>query len=257
MELLSLPILYLKCPFNFIPSEGRNIGAYFAKSEIIAFLDDDATVSNNYIESIVEAFDTYDIVGFRGKILPKSEHKFDKLPETYDLGEIPIPSTIVAEGNSAFLKDKYLKLTGMNPFFLVGKGLDFSVRVLLNYGENLTLFWPKTLIYHDPADPEKETIKATRYEIMHKYLQAKYPFVWQYHSSMMTYAKDNDSRQRGNSLLRKKFLSQPQIFVPLCGERDISDMPFEHREGDKDFALSPGLSDYLCMFYQHILSCIP
>jgi glycosyltransferase involved in cell wall biosynthesis len=155
-DLISLPILYIKCPMNFVLSEGRNIGAHFAKADIIASLDDDATVPNNYVESIIQAFNTYDIIGFRGKVLAKNTEKYTKLPETYDLGEIPIPTTIVAEGNSAFLRDKFQELNGMNPLLFGGEGLELSFRILSGYGENRTIYWPETIIFHDPADTGKQ-----------------------------------------------------------------------------------------------------
>lgn len=203
-QLLTSPLLYIKCPMNFILSEGRNIGAHFAKADIIASLDDDATVPNNYVESIIEAFNTYDIIGFRGKVLAKNTEKYSKLPETYDLGEIPVPSTIVAEGNSAFLRDKYQELKGMNPLLFGGEGLELSMRILLNYGENLTIYWPSTVIFHDPADKTKQDTKQERYKVMLKYLVRLHPHVWEYHNNLMAFAKDDESKKKGQALLRMK-----------------------------------------------------
>lgn len=203
-ELMTLPILYIKCPINFILSEGRNIGVHFARSEIISSLDDDATVPNNYVESILKAFRSYEIVALRGKVHPKTNNDFAELPFDFDLGEIPIPSTIIAEGNSAYSIKHYRALNGMNPLLFGHEGLEFSVRVLSKYGANLTMYWPETIIFHDIDSREKTETKSTRYNLMSKYLVLKFPFVWQYHTDMMNYAQNDESRQKGCSLLKRK-----------------------------------------------------
>ncbi|MCB0753010.1 MAG: glycosyltransferase, partial [Ignavibacteriae bacterium] len=148
-ELLELPIKYIRTPINFTPSEGRNIGVHFSKGKIVAFLDDDALVPANYIESIIQAFLTYDIVGFRGKVLPKTKSKNNQLAEHYNLGEVPIPASINTEGNSAFLREKYLNVGGMNPLLFGGEGMELSYRMAKINSMNSTIYWPKTIIYHD------------------------------------------------------------------------------------------------------------
>ena len=99
---------YIKCPINFILSEGRNIGACCAKGKIIAFLDDDALVPSNYINSIKTAFETYDIFGLRGKALTKNKPEANRDAEGYDRGDDAFPTFCDLEGNSAFLKEVFL-----------------------------------------------------------------------------------------------------------------------------------------------------
>ena len=53
------PLLYIKCPGNLMPSEGRNIGTHFARAKVVAFLDDDTLAADDYIESILKAFNEY------------------------------------------------------------------------------------------------------------------------------------------------------------------------------------------------------
>lgn len=203
-QLIALPILYIKCPINFILSEGRNIGVHFAKAEIVSFLDDDAIVPDNYIKSIIEGFNTFEIVGLRGKILPKIKNEDVEWPDTFDLGDTPIPATIVAEGNSAFLKKKYQELNGMNPLLFGGEGLDLTMRIIEKYGEHLTIYWPHTIIYHDLDSNEKAEIKKKRYLLMDKYLNTKYPDIYGYYNRMAQYAKDNELQKKGNLLLKRK-----------------------------------------------------
>jgi len=227
-QLLALPILYIKCPINFVLSEGRNIGAHFAKADIIASLDDDATVPNNYVESLLKAFREYDIYALRGKVIPKHPDKFPAKIGVYDLGDIPIPSSIDAEGNSAYSKKVYQALNGMNPLLFGGEGLDLSIRILNAYGENMTIYWPKTVIFHDPADSEKDQIKEKRYSLMHKYLGYKYPFVWEYHAHLLSYSKNSMFQQKGHSLLKRK---SSQCFAPDSGQTcsNKPEAPYEMR----------------------------
>ena len=172
-------------------SEGRNIGTHFAKGKIVAFLDDDAVVPDNYVESVLEAFKLPDVYAIRGKVLPKNTAL--KISEAYDLGDHPIPSCITAEGNSAYLKEVYLKLAGMNPLLFGHEGLDFSYRLFENDQKIHSFYWPQTKIYHNPADESKNKIKSQRYEIMNKFLVWLHPKIWQFHELLNRYAGNNNN----------------------------------------------------------------
>ena len=166
---------YIKCPINFVPSEGRNIGACCAKGRIIAFLDDDALVPPNYISSIKTAFETYDIFGFRGKVLLKSDPEANKEPQGYNLGDRPFPTFCDMEGNSAFLREVYISLDGMDPLLFGHEGIDLTYRIIEKYGVvNKIIYWPDTIIYHDEATGDGHEEKANRQALMNKYLNFKH-----------------------------------------------------------------------------------
>ncbi|MCB9248089.1 MAG: hypothetical protein H6613_05865 [Ignavibacteriales bacterium] len=80
------------------------------KGEIVAFLDDDAIVPDNYVYSIIHAFETYTI------LLDLEEKYCQKLKiKTIVLQSIMIwaisPTSIInTEGNSAFEKKHIKKL---------------------------------------------------------------------------------------------------------------------------------------------------
>jgi GT2 family glycosyltransferase/glycosyltransferase involved in cell wall biosynthesis/Flp pilus assembly protein TadD/predicted SAM-dependent methyltransferase len=197
-------ILYIKSPKNFFPAEGRNIGVSFARGAIIAFLDDDATVHDNYINSIRKAFETYKICGFRGKIIPKSESIYNKNARHYNLGDIPIPNSIDIEGNSAFLKDVYLEMNGMNPILYGSEGLEFSYRISKKYGVFETIYWPETIIYHDfAADAAKYQNKLIRHNFSKKYLLDKYPDIYNYYNFLNSYSQNIELANKGESLLNR------------------------------------------------------
>ncbi|MCK5074753.1 MAG: glycosyltransferase family 2 protein [Calditrichia bacterium] len=198
-------VMHIKVPQNLILSEGRNIGAYFAKGGIIAFLDDDALVPDNYIESIIKAFDTYEISGFRGKVLPKSESENNKHVRHYDLGNIPIPSIINAEGNSAFKKSVYLIMDGMHPLLFGHEGWEISYKIAKKYGNESLIYWPETVIYHDyAATDNKLDKKNSRHFLMSSFIKKKNKNAGKYRREMKKYLENEQMKKEGEKLLKRK-----------------------------------------------------
>ncbi|RKY08005.1 MAG: hypothetical protein DRP56_04785, partial [Planctomycetota bacterium] len=167
--------VYVDCPMNFNLSEGRNIGAHFANGQILVFLDDDARVGPEYLESIKKAFEQYEILGLRGRAFPKNGQKPDKRLGVYDLGEQPFASLCNQEGNSAFRRDAYLAVGGMDPLLFGHEGSDLSHRLMQLSGSlSLVIYWPKAVIYHDYGDANQFAEKNNRYERNRNYLRYKY-----------------------------------------------------------------------------------
>ncbi|MCK4786759.1 MAG: FkbM family methyltransferase, partial [Desulfobacteraceae bacterium] len=166
---------YIKCPINFILSEGRNIGACCAKGKIIAFLDDDALVPSNYISSIKTAFKTYDIFGLRGKALTKNNPEANKDAEGYNRGDDAFPTFCDLEGNSAFLREAFLSFEGMDPLLFGHEGSDLTYRIIKKHGVfNKIIYWPETVIYHDAAVGDYRKEKVERYKLLIKYISLKH-----------------------------------------------------------------------------------
>lgn len=209
-NLRSYPILHIECPDNLVLSEGRNIGVHYARGEYVAFLDDDARVPTNYLESIDRVFREYDIVGMRGKVHPKSTPLAHSRADHYDLGEIPLPSTIDTEGNSAFSRKAYQEMGGMNPLLFGMEGLDLSYRLAVRYGPYCTVYWPETLIYHDFAVTEdKLGRKLAQHALVREYLLYKFPDIYQFHDRLRSYAANGSLQLQGKGLIPTKSGSAP------------------------------------------------
>jgi len=201
---------YVKCPINFVLSEGRNIGACCAKGKIIAFLDDDALVPPNYISSIKTAFETYDIFGLRGKVLLKSDPDANKEPRGYNLGNSAFPTFCDIEGNSAFLREVYISLDGMDPLLFGHEGIDLTYRIAKKYSVlNKVIYWPDTIIYHDAATGDSAKVKRDRYELMEKYLRFK-------HNSSIWALRETIEKQ----LLPVKARTSEKILLQNVGKSD-------------------------------------
>jgi len=171
----SLPLLYVKCPINFAPSEARNIGAKLSRTPILIFLDDDALATPDFCQTALNAFRLSDAKAVRGKILPKSADAFCGTVSHYDRGNKPIPHPINTEGNSAWLKEAYMAVGGMDPLMFGHEGMDCSYRICVHYGAIATFYLPQMTIYHDFAhSSDKNDTKHERHEKMMQYLRWKY-----------------------------------------------------------------------------------
>jgi glycosyltransferase involved in cell wall biosynthesis len=193
-KLLNYNLLYIASPHNFNPSEGRNIGAYFSRGDILAFLDDDAIVEKNYINSIIGAFDNHQIMGLRGRIIPKTDHPNNKIAGHYDLGvDNKYIRYVGTEGNSAFRRREYIEIGGMNPLLFGHEGIELSYRIEKAYGSEKMIYSADTIIRHDYAHTNKKLeTKTSRHAIMIGYLRYVYPKINEYISDFENKILDND-----------------------------------------------------------------
>jgi len=224
-ELLKCNLLYIQNPVNLNPSEGRNIGTYFSNASIVAFLDDDALVSEKYIENIIKNFDDYPILGLRGKILSKTDNINNKKAGHYDLGnDNKYIDIIGTEGNSAFRKDKYKEISGMNPLLFGHEGIEISYRISKKFGNNKILYSPEVIIYHDFANTnEKLERKESRHIVMMEYLKFIYPTINEfingikYHVKfsiiMSTYNRKNCIKDAIDSIFNQTYQNFELIIV--------------------------------------------
>lgn len=179
-SLLDRVDVYINCPINFNLSEGRNIGAHFARGQILVLLDDDALVGPNYLKSIQRAFEQYAILGLRGRAFPKTAGKPDQRIGVYDLGEKAFATICNQEGNAAFRRDVFLSIGGMDPLLFGHEGTDFTWRLVQRYQyPSAVIYWPETVIYHDYGDNAKFEDKQLRYQLNNQYIQYKHKAVLQ------------------------------------------------------------------------------
>ena len=203
-QLRERQLLHIINPANLILSEGRNIGAYFARGSILAMLDDDALVPSNYIASIKQAFATYDIDAFRGRIAPKSDSPNNRHAQHYDFGPVAFPSPIDTEGNSAWRADVYLQMGGMNPLLFGHEGTELSFRIAAQRGAERLIYWPETVILHDYAVTDtKLGEKSKRHEAMKHYLHFLHPEIDNFIAVMRQPLYKQGGREAARDLIPK------------------------------------------------------
>jgi len=168
-ELRRLPLLWISPPWNLLPSEGRNVGAHFARSDHLAFLDDDGLMEPGYLAAAASAITAPNYLGLRGRIIPKTPKT--ETPPHYDLGAVPMSSEFNLEGNMVIRKGVFDAIGGFDPLMFghEGKALTHYARLIFGKGE--IQYRNDLVIKHDWAEEELLDQKLERQKIGKEYLE--------------------------------------------------------------------------------------
>jgi glycosyltransferase involved in cell wall biosynthesis len=170
-KLANYPMLHVFSPINFHWTEGRNVGAHFAKGKYIVFLDDDGLISQDYISSVKAAWHHFNFLAIRGRIKPKSKSSNLSVAGHYDYGNYPMPSILMAEGNMAIKKDVFDAVGGFDPLVLGGEGLELTHRLFKKFPGRDIYYWPGLLMYHDFVKGKNMLKKKKRHAITSAYFE--------------------------------------------------------------------------------------
>ncbi|OIM99452.1 hypothetical protein BFR57_02485 [Idiomarina sp. MD25a] len=152
-----LPVLLIRNPINFGPSEARNIGAFFARGTVIAFVDDDSEPSDNFVESAIQSVSDPNVIGARGRILKGGSG--EQSPH-YDLGDYVQEASFNLEGNMTVRRDVFFAAGGFDLLMFGHEGHELAERMrMLNHGKSI-VYWPELVISHD--FPTGASLKAKR-----------------------------------------------------------------------------------------------
>jgi GT2 family glycosyltransferase len=150
-------------------SEGRNVGIRAATSDVVAFVDDDATVAADWLLSLMEPFETSDhVLGVGGAIVPNWDADRRWLPDellwvvgcTYrGHREDPGPIRNPIGCNMAFRRDELIGAGGFaTEFGKRGNALvtcdetELGLRLERLYGHGRIQYVPTALVrHHVPA----------------------------------------------------------------------------------------------------------
>lgn len=130
-------------------SFARNTGASFSKGWLLCFMDDDAIAEHNYLQNILQFFESHpDANGLGGKIIPKyipaepkwMSHFVSSLVGNFDYSpriEVFKPGKYPLESNMVVLKEDFTTIGGFNTELpgvkgtlrIGGEGKDFFLRL--------------------------------------------------------------------------------------------------------------------------------
>jgi glycosyltransferase involved in cell wall biosynthesis len=225
-ELKDYPLLHLRPPINLFPSEGRNLGAYFANGEFLAFIDDDARVHPGYVKVLRRAWECCDILAIRGKVLPKTPSSNHAFTGHYNLGNYPIPAVLMTEGNMVIKKDVFRKVGGFDPLLFGAEGTELTYRCQKKFPERDIYYWPTLIIYHDFAKGRNLAAKKQRHALASNYFDFMDPEI----NRLATEYGRWYQQRPGKTILydRRSFLSK---FIALTQEKWIA-LNNRFRSGD-------------------------
>lgn len=164
IEVAQLPLLSIKPPMNLLPSEGRNIGAYFASSDIIVFLDDDAIMTPGYLDTVEQKAIKDTFLSLRGRILPKSPTAVPQ-PKHYNLGENVKPSEFNLEGNMVIRRRLFQILGGFDPLMFGHEGKALTHKLQRDFPGKDIYYCPELTILHNWAEDIKLSNKRERQKV--------------------------------------------------------------------------------------------
>lgn len=167
----------VKAPFQTGASLGRNLGAYFAKSENLIFIDDDGVIEAGFVESLLRAARETGAVGIRGRVIPLTEGTTK--PAHYDMGQRRLPAFISAEGASIWRRGPYRDAGGFHPLLYGHEGLDLCARLFRFHGPFAFFYEPSAVLRHDFADdPNARAVKLARYQRNVAFVKSRSPNAW-------------------------------------------------------------------------------
>jgi len=150
---------------NFLPSEGRNIGAYFARGSLIAFVDSDGLPESGYIDEIFNGF-RGDVVAIRGRVQSTSD---EYIPPHYDLGQGSVDVRLNVEGNMAIRRSVFRGVGGFDPLMYGHEGHDLTDRILKLLPNAQIKYCPDMVLRHEFAVGSALDAKRQRQSLGDKY----------------------------------------------------------------------------------------
>ncbi|MCL1827232.1 MAG: Stealth CR1 domain-containing protein, partial [Candidatus Cloacimonetes bacterium] len=161
---------YIKLNNNACQTMCRNIGAVYASSDILLFLDDDCLPKNDLIKNHITMHKTLDVISVRGKSLPITEGASH--PREYNLGDKSVVWSPDLESNSSFNANVFFEVGGWCDDMEGGyAGKELSYRLLQKYPNHCQqIYSPLPCIYQD-YENKYQSSEAETYAM----LNTKYP----------------------------------------------------------------------------------
>ncbi|MFC1668294.1 glycosyltransferase family 2 protein [Chlamydiota bacterium] len=174
----------------------RNLGILKAKGDVVAFIDDDSFVQDNWLSEIVKGYYENDVGGVGGRVRERNNHLFTSQSEKvgmitdegfqygyFDYNKDGLLEVEWISGcNMSFKRDIIKKIGGFNHFFRVMNDQEISLRIK-RIGYKI-IFNPLAVIYHkkakrdtlDRRDEEKKSL------ISFYFYKRNHFFIWLMHA---------------------------------------------------------------------------
>jgi glycosyltransferase involved in cell wall biosynthesis len=177
-EIINKSNIYIRTKNNLKPSLARNIGTVFSSGSIVCFIDDDAIAHRDCIAYHYQAHQEDDLLGVRGRILPKTNSLYNYLiTHSYDLGTNKLITYIDMEGNSSFERTALIEIGGFNSQVFSGEGIELTYRLATHFQDHKKFkYIPQAIVYHDYSQSLSKMLrKVIRNAKMDLILRQTYP----------------------------------------------------------------------------------
>lgn len=195
-DLLPYVNTYIRLNTNTGAYLARNIGAAFAESPIILFLEDDGIPDDQLIESHLLVHRKYDVFSVRGVYLYKTETPLNERQSHYYLGSRFFPLAADLEGNSSYSAKVFFEVGGWDDAIRFGGGgRELALRIFKKYPDyRRQIYSPISIIYHDYASNEEHLIsKLAKQKESYQRLQKVHQDWHSFAASWIRYYGDEDS----------------------------------------------------------------
>lgn len=140
---------WIEVSHNLGPAGARNLGARAASAPIVAFVDDDGHVAEDYFARALPYFDDADVLGIRGRVQPRNHPLFAALATHYDRGARPLEDALITEGASLVRRDAFLQCGGFPEGVDGHEGIELTHRLSVHHPRGTTLYAPDVVLRHD------------------------------------------------------------------------------------------------------------
>ena len=158
----------------------RNIGALFANTSILLFLEDDGIADQDLVKAHLRMHQLIpETVAIRGVYLPLlPENPANELPQHYYHGQTVFPLYSTLEGNSSYSAQPFFEAGGWDDQINFGHGgIDLALRLQAKgVKQTQQLYLPFAILRHDFAKSVNHlNIKQRKQEQGLDYIKAKHP----------------------------------------------------------------------------------
>lgn len=197
----------------------RNIGAVFASSNILLFLEDDALPDPNLIEAHFFTHLRYAPFVVRGVCLPLTSNKLNYRQTWYYLGDKHFPMYANIEGNTSYKSDVFFHIGGWNDNLTYGgEGKELAMRIFDHYPERTKqIYSPHCIIFHDYANNEQHLkAKLQRQQESYQILKKKFPYWNEFEGDWHCYLGDEESLQEAVGWIQDLHLQSQYTTLTNC-----------------------------------------
>lgn len=156
----------------------RNIGAVFADSPLLLFLEDDGIPDKKLVLAHYLTHQKYNIIAAQGPYLYKTDNILNEYQHHYYYGEGFFPKCSDLEGNSSYYAAAFFRVGGWDDDIKFGGGgIELSIRLNREYPQFYNqLYSPICILLHDYVTSlEHLQSKREKQKNSHTRLKNKYP----------------------------------------------------------------------------------